>query len=317
TATVFSDTLTVPHTLQASYEGTANHRSSVSAVIDQQVVGPEPVIVSLRDVPHDQGGKVTIKWDAPGDAPGSNLIAGYRIWRRAAPGLASSLTAGAPSATYVRMQPPGATQADYYEAIAELPAERLAHYAYTAPTTQDSLPGSNPFTAFFVSALTDNPSVFFHSQVDSGYSVDNLSPPSPAPFAVLYGLAANDLHWSPRPTPDLKEFQVFRGGLIDFEPGPENQIAATRDSALHDARGGSAVYKLIAVDIHGNKSRTLVVTPDIPVGTLAAITGIEALADRIRLRWYSPGGAGSPATVYRPEGDTGWEPPARSSFHRT
>src|SRR5262249_6134671 len=151
----------------------------------------------------------------------------------AAPGITSSFVAGAPLATYVRMQPPGATQADYWEALVELPAEQLIHYAYTAATTQDSLPGSNPFTAFFVSALTANRCLFFLSQVARGSSVDTLAPPSPAPFDVVYGPSGNDLHWSPRPTPDLKEFQVFRGGLIDFEPGPENLIAATRDSSLH------------------------------------------------------------------------------------
>jgi hypothetical protein len=302
------------HTIVASYEGTANHLSSLSATVDQVVVGPEPVIVSVRDVPNDQGGQLTLKWDSPADAPGSTLISGYRIWRRAPLDGSASLRAGVASGRYVLLEPPGATQADYWEAVAQLPAERLVHYAYTAGTTQDSLPGSNPFTAFFVSALTADPSVFFHSQVDSGYSVDNLAPAAPAPFHAVYTPAGNDLHWTPVRTPDLREYRIHRGTRIDFTPGPDNLFAVTQDSVLHDPTSGGFVYKLAAVDRHGNISRFLVVTPDLPVGTLASLASLDALPDRVRLRWYSAGGAGTAASLYRREPTTDWMLLARGSF---
>jgi hypothetical protein len=302
------------HTIVASYEGTVNHLSSLSATVDQVVVGPEPVIVSVRDVPNDQGGRVTLKWDSPADAPGSTLISGYRIWRRAPVDGAASLRAGGVSGRYVLLEPPGATQADYWEALAQLPAERLVHYAHTASTTQDSLPGSNPFTAFFVSALTADPNVFFHSQVDSGYSVDNLAPAAPAPFHAIYTAAGNDLHWTPVRTSDLREYRIHRGTRIDFTPGPENLFAVTQDSVLHDPTPGWFIYKLAAVDEHGNTSRFLVVTPDSPVGTLASLASLDALSDRVRLRWYSPGGAGTAASLYRRELTTDWALLARLSF---
>src|ERR1051326_5077324 len=67
-------------------------------------------------------------------------------------------------------------QVVYWEALATLPAQRLAGYGYTAATTQDSMPHSNPYTAFFVSALTPDIDVFYSSAIDSGYSVDNVPP---------------------------------------------------------------------------------------------------------------------------------------------
>jgi hypothetical protein len=301
------------HTIQASYEGTPNHLSSASPIQDQLMVGPEPIIVSIRDVPQDQGGRVTIKWDSPADIPGTALISRYRIWRRAPPG-AAALWTDDEADRFVQLPLPGAAAVDYWEAVAELPAERLAHYAYTATTPQDSMAGSNPYTAFFVSALTSDPNLFFHSPVDSGYSVDNLAPPAPAPFSVVYGPSGNTLRWTPRRTPDLGEYRIHRGALLDFDPGPANQIAATRDSLLHDATIGSFVYKLVAVDVHGNPSRVLVATPDTPVGALASLTGLDVLADRVRLRWYSSGGAGTPATLYRRELETAWEKLAELVF---
>jgi len=302
------------HTLQASYEGTANHLSSFSEIIAVEIVGPEPRLVSVRDVPNDQGGRVTLKWDSPADVPGASRIKKYRIWRRAPAGFASSATAGEPAPHYVFMKAPGAAEADYWEAIADPPAEGLAHYAYTASTTQDSLPGSNPYTAFFVSAETYTTGVFFHSQVDSGYSVDNLSPPAPAPFSVVFEPSGNTLRWTPRRTPDLREYRIHRGGLIDFVPGPGNLLAVTTDSSFHDPSQGSFIYKLAAIDLHGNTSRYLTVSPDTPVGALASLAGLEVLQDRVRIRWYSSGGSGLPATLYRREATTEWQMLAQLYF---
>src|SRR5437899_415565 len=97
----------------------------------------------------------------------------------------SRSTSGGARAPSGAERSPGAgvasTTVDYWEAIATLPAEGLSGYGYPAPTTQDSMAGSNPYAAFFVTALAEYPPQFFESNVDSGYSVDNLAPPSPTP----------------------------------------------------------------------------------------------------------------------------------------
>jgi hypothetical protein len=179
-------------------------------------------------------------------------------------------------------------------------------YAFTATTPSDSMTDSNPYTAFFVTALTADPFVFYQSAPDSGYSVDNLSPPIPAPFAAVYGLQSTALHWGASPAPDLREFRLYRGLSPEFVPGPANLILATRDTGYVDPARTAYVYKLGAVDIHGNVSHFAVVTPNGPVAVLASLAGVEADADRIRLTWYAAGGPGLTATVYRRTAPSGW-----------
>jgi hypothetical protein len=65
----------------------------------------------------------------------------------------------------------GLTMVEYWEALATLPAQRLEGYGYTAATTQDSMLSGNPFTAFFISALTNNIDVFYSSNVDSAAAI--------------------------------------------------------------------------------------------------------------------------------------------------
>jgi hypothetical protein len=203
--------------------------------------------------------------------------------------------------------PDGTLQETFWEAIATLPAEQLGNYAFEAPTTQDSIAGSNPYTAYFVSALTADAFVFFQSAADSGYSVDNLSPPSPAPFNAVYVAGSVRLHWTPSPAPDFGEFRLYRGLAPEFEPGPASLVTATRDTGYVDASNTPYCYKLAAVDLHGNLSRYALVTPNGPVATLAALIGVDAGPDRIRLTWYAAGNAGLVATLYRRTATTNWE----------
>jgi hypothetical protein len=225
-------------------------------------------------------------------------------------------SAGALAGRYQRIARPGAAQADYWEALAELPAEGLSHYAYAAATLQDSLPDSNPYTAFFVSMIARSGEVF-HTEVDSGYSVDNLSPPAPGPFRASYSTSGTSLHWASVPVADLKEYRVYRGTRIDFEPSAANLFIATRDTGAVDAVGQQFIYKLTAVDIHGNASRYLVVAPDSPVGTMASLESISVVDGTVQMRWYMTGGAGTPATLYRRMENSLWTAIAQLSFDGT
>jgi hypothetical protein len=143
--------------------------------------------------------------------------------------------------------------------------------------------------------------------VDSGYSVDNLAPPMPTPFAATYMPSSTELHWGTSQAPDLREFRLYRGLSLDFVPGPANLVIATRDTGYVDPARTPYVYKLGAVDIHGNQSRFAVVTPNGPVATLASVVSIEGRADRILLTWFAVGNPGLVATLYRRAADdAGW-----------
>ena len=268
-----------------------------------------PVIVGVRDVPNDQGGHVFITWHYPVDAL-RGFVTGYRIWRRI-PLLAAETSTSAASQSHSRpamtasKRTRGSSLGEtFWEAIADLPTARLVSYGYDAQTTQDSLHGSNPYTAFFVEALTGDPAVFVDSAPDSGYSVDNLAPPMPAPFTATYAFSQNALHWGTSPAPDLLEFQLYRGTNQLFVPGPSNLVIATRDTGYTDSPG-SYFYKLGAVDIHGNVSLYALVTPSSPVGTLASVSSVEEAADHIKITWFSSN-PDLAANVYRRTADGDW-----------
>jgi hypothetical protein len=240
-----------------------------ACVVPPPPPGP-PTLVSVRDVPHDQGGKVFLRWTHSAfDTAGIMSITGYRVWRRIPPGAAAAaraMHAGSGNEVVMRAAPSrdgvNSTAIDYWEALVTLPAEGLAGYGYTAPTTQDSLPDGNPYTAFFITALTSNPALFYESNVDSGYSVDNLAPAPPAPFTGNFSAGATQLHWGRNTEPDLAGYRLYRGNSSSFVPDPTNLVVAQPDTGYSDIGVEGSFYKLSAVDIHGNQSVPALLTPD-------------------------------------------------------
>ena len=271
-----------------------------------------PMLTDVRDVPSDQGGRVFVTWLRSGlDDPALRTITAYRVWRRVIPAraLAGSVQGtGAAAEEHLLALPvsgpDGSLEVTYWEALATLPAEGLAGYGYAAATTQDSMHAGNPYTAFFVSALTADPFTFYQSEVDSGYSVDNLAPPTPVPFTATYGAASNALHWAASRAPDLGEFRLYRGTSAIFVPDASTLVGSTRDTGYVDI-SGAYHYKLVAVDVHGNLSRYAAVAPNLPAATLATLVNLDAGPDRVRLTWYS-GNAALAARVYRRTVEQAW-----------
>jgi len=268
---------------------------------------PRPVLLSVQDVAADQGGKVLLRWRASEfDVTRYRTIRGYRVWRRAPLEAVTSEKAAARGWRSSRSL--GLTPEDdgeFWESLAELPAAFLSGYAYTAATLQDSTDQGNPLTAFFVQSLTADPFVFYNSPPDSGYSVDNLAPPSPAPFEVHYGHTANVLRWRAVELADLQCYEIHRGASEGFAPSPLTLLAVDTDSTYSDAPGAHH-YKLAARDVHGNRSRFLSASPDRPVGTLVAWLNATRTARSIAVSWYSGGNAGLQAHVYRRELESDW-----------
>lgn len=279
-----------------------------------------PTLLSVRDVPNDQGGRVKLSWSGSilDPAPFAE-IATYWIWRSAPPqriAQAGGSTRAGLRTTQAGFQPaPGtllvthASGNDYYwEYIASQPAGRLLNYSYVASTTGDSIPGSNPRTAFMIQARTAEGQEWWFSNPDSGYSVDNLAPALPQGFSGSpSGPLGIRLSWLPSREADFLEYRLYRGASADFVPEDANLIAARPDTGFFDAAGSALhYYKLAAVDVHGNASRFAVLTPQGPVSVLASL--VEALAhpDRVRLVWVASGNPGVLAKVYRVASGQGW-----------
>ncbi len=258
------------------------------------LVRPAPDIVSVKDVPNDQGGEVSVRWTAsvldytPGDP-----ITAYGIWRQVpssaaarllahgarlqeqgsrtlAPGDLTARPAGQAGAIGQAGAVSEAGAIYYWEYLGSEPAHGYPGYSYTAPTLSDSMPGSNPYTYFMVEAQQTAAGLYWPSAPDSGYSVDNLAPPTPGGFAGTYTSGSTQLSWFTDTAPDLAGYNLYRGISSTFQTSPGNLAAQLGPSVTSylDSPGAAYYYKLTAVDIHGNESAPATV---LPVG----VTGVE------------------------------------------
>lgn len=241
----------------------------------------EPTIVDVRDVPNDQGGRVQVEWTASYlDVAPDLAIEGYSVWRRVPEPASQAALAG--DARFRRMAPALGMQAMYWEYLVTLPARGFSGYSFVAPTTSDQLPGSNPYTSFMVLAEKEGGHPYWGSAPDSGYSIDNLAPPVPAPFTGTYASGSTALHWGVNPAADFAEYRIYRGSSAGFVPGPGNLVATAPDTGYVDGDGTtSSYYKLSAVDIHANESEFALLSPS---GTVSTEDG----APRIELQLASP-----------------------------
>ncbi len=226
---------------------------------------PEPGLAVPYDVPNDQGGAVHLSWLASDfDANVKQTVTGYRVWRRLPPGLfpaAEAARAGGEPAlaslapTIARTD---GTTITFWEAIANLPATGVPNYTYDASTERDSLPGDAPYTAFFITAVTANPDVFYDSKPESAYSVDNLAPPMPTPFDATDGAGGVTLRWNVSMAPDRSSYRLYRGTSPTFTPSPATLLASPVDTSFVDTEGDASThcYRVSAVDVHGNESAT-------------------------------------------------------------
>lgn len=279
-----------------------------------------PTLTRVRDVPNDQGGKVFVTWlHSDLDSTGLSTITGYRVWRRIMP-ESSSVTIGAPHGAPLSLRPltlltlaqksGNSTTVTFWEALVTLPPEALQGYGYTAPTTQDSMASGNPYTAFFVTALTQNPAVFYPSNIDSGFSVDNLPPAAPGGANATFTPTATSLRWNSNHEADLAGYRIYRtphsggGNTVLLLP-----LAFTSDTAYFDASGGTSYsYGVAAVDLHGGESARIVLTPSLVTEALATIALTEVDPSCVHLEWSGSAVAGRQGAVFRSEGNDAWSP---------
>ncbi len=259
---------------------------------------PEPVIEFVRDVPGDQGGYVTAAWNASQYDP-LGQITEYTIWRAiSGPAALAIIESGAPLLRGAAEITPdidrGAIRREvrggstfYWEMIDSHDAYYIESYAKVVPTTFDSTAVCDEYHYFQIIAHTSAPLVFWVSEPDSGYSVDNLAPCPPL------GLAGEQQHlpegllitWDPNTEFDLDGYAVYRGLTEDFVPGPGSLLAAPCDTFTFDGewRWDSAFfYKVAAIDVHGNESGCALLRPtDITGGETPDVPRASFLAQNV------------------------------------
>lgn len=251
----------------------------------RQLVFPDaehPSLVSVRDTPNDQGGQVKLSWRGSNrDLPPIADVAEYRIWRSVPPNQVAGR-----AGNRIMTRTNSSSGPIYWEYLDSQPAGRLPGYSYVAATTSDSLPDSNPYTAFMIEARTANGAAWWYSNPDSGYSVDNLAPEALSGLAGTYAAGSGvSMHWRPNRDADLAHYVIHRGTSAGFVPGPENEIGTTTDTSFVDGAGSFNYYKVAAVDVHFNRGAfATLASEDIPVSTLLNLFEAEGQASAVRIR---------------------------------
>ena len=238
-----------------------------------------PTIHSVMDVPGDEGGKVNLAWDASPFDRLSGEVTRYTVWRA----LATSAELALLGSGAALVSSPGEALEDakgpvvrmssfsgetfYWKLISSIDAYRLPGYSEIVSTLFDSTAVCDDYHYFQVIAHTASPSVYWISEPDSGYSVDNLAPCAPLCLAGEQSHAPEGLMltWERNTEPDLDCYRVYRGLSEDFIPGPGNMIGAPCDTLHFDGgwRWDSGYYyKVSAVDIHGNESAYSLLRPE-------------------------------------------------------
>jgi len=265
----------------------------------------KPLIVSIADVPADQGGKVSVAWQASSlDFAELRTISHYSVWRslKAMPLALSDGKGGSlvqPSDVGKGFKGPAyrvehTAAGDYYwEWIANQDAYCFAGYSMTCSTLFDSVAANAGTHYFQVLAHSTNSVDFWASAPDSGHSVDNLAPSAVEDFMGLGVIITPPLGlrllWDPSTAADLSHYTLHKGTTEDFAPGPANLLGTTTENELMDAGWTTKdrhYYKIAAVDVHGNVGPFTLLRPqEIVIGVLLQSYAASLTEIGIRVSW--------------------------------
>jgi hypothetical protein len=259
--------------------------TSHSDIYAQRIKSPAPWIVSVSDVPQDQGRQVAVMWDRSYlDDLKYRMITDYSIWRKFSVGSKresigqewdGSLPNDRTQRVYRRIEREDASgqgKMDYWEFMGTVDANFFEGYTYIAPTLYDSSASGASYFSFIVSAHTDNPYVLWTSAPDSGYSVDNVNPAKTQVIAIAAGGAKGSvntvlLSWdqvttgvdgSPENGPI--QYRIYYTEDPNFTPGPGNLLTsisglsyAHTDSRIGDP-AANLFYLVTVTDGSDNES---------------------------------------------------------------
>jgi len=206
-------------------------------------------ILSVKDVPNDQGRKVRIQWSAHFyDDPytADFKITHYSLWRRYDPHLTLHKSSNTPEGEW-----------DFIKVV---PAVQDTVYSTIVSTVADSnIINGQYYSRFFIRAHTSDAAVHFISEPDSGYSVDNLKP------LVISGFQANmqennsvHLYWDENTDSDISHYVLYRDTVSNFVPELGKNSIVNLESLNYldeDIKDGKYYYYIIsAFDLNGNES---------------------------------------------------------------
>lgn len=254
---------------------------------NRDIISPEPVIMSITDIPDDQGNQVRIVWNRSlhDSHESGETIEGYAIYRKEdgySPAGDNNLSA-ADERPFLR----GAALAGW-DYVMTVPARGDNIYQTVVPTLCNFSPETGIcWSHFFVSALTPSPLDYWDSEVDSGYSIDNIFPAMPAGFIAEQISGGIRLRWEENADSDLAFYRLYKieaGG----DPSARVLISETSSMEFTDSDwipGSMPTYELLAVDINSNVSEAALVLPEDFITTTVQAWSAEIDQYRVKLSW--------------------------------
>ena len=228
---------------------------------------------SVADVPADQGGLVKLSWNSTLD----NDVAKYpyfSIWRSMPGDFASSISTSPISEMTSKfsgqklIETPQGSTSQRWEWVKNVPAALMGNYAATVQTLNDSSKVINGIHYFMVIAHTSDPNKFYMSNVDSGYSMDNLAPSAPGGLMAQKVDGYARLSWKGNAEKDFVQYAVYKSDAATIGDNA-TAYAYTKDTVFVDpvaAGVNDKYYAVRAIDIHDNISTNSIVIKFTPTG---------------------------------------------------
>ncbi|MDP1675821.1 MAG: T9SS type A sorting domain-containing protein, partial [Bacteroidota bacterium] len=204
-----------------------------------------PKLVAAKDIANDQGSRLRLFWDPSYlDAEAYQTIKSYTI------------LLGAKTTGILGKNSESQGSGIYWQVAGSIPANWLEGYTTVIPTYADSGLQGKPMYYFQVIAKNSDSTKMWYSNIDSGYSVDNVPPVGVGNARIYSNGGGILLQWEKnRADKDLMEYRIYRSTTAGFAVGSGTQLSTTTDTTYNDPSGtnGTAYYyRIAAIDVHGN-----------------------------------------------------------------
>jgi surface protein len=190
----------------------------------------EPQIMSVTDIPEDQGGRVYVEF----------IASTFDVFEEAG-------------------QSYGIMRYDYFDndslgwvALTSFPAIGDPSYTFEVTTLRDSTADDDGMTAFKVVASMNEG--IFHSEPAMGYSVDNIAPGVPTGLMATAVDVGIDLTWDLSPDDDFQYFILEKSSDADFTDYESFETIDTSFTDMEYEMNQTYFYRIVAVDHAGNIS---------------------------------------------------------------
>jgi hypothetical protein len=238
---------------QGAYGGPDNDEWGGSSIPDGK-----PVINNIVDIPGDQGGHVGIQWQASIFDFGNTAydITDYSIWRALNVGNNSKKKSNVHSNLHPDFNLNNfKTGTDYWEFAGEMESQGFQSYGFTAETIADSTSTGIFWNKYVVIAHTPDNNIFFISEPDSGYSVDNLAPPAPSLLSLQIENNQTQLIWFPSIVEDFNHYAIYKTSISNnYLSEPYVVLTDTIFIDGLNTTNNNFYYIVKAVDNNGNIS---------------------------------------------------------------